>query len=156
MKVIFLDIDGVLNNQIMYEDREDIIGTRGGRLSRKCIGLLNDLTDATGAKIVVSSTWRIDEDVEDYLKEAGVTGEIIGKTPVLRDRFSLRGNEIHAWIVQNEELLGESYDKYWRFIILDDDSDMLWWHRENFFHTDAYAGLTPDMTYKAKRFLNRV
>lgn len=155
MKIIFLDIDGVLNSQIMYEDKEDIIYTRGGRVSRKSIALLNDITDDTGAKIVVSSTWRVDEDVESYLKEAGVTGDIIGKTPILKDRFSLRGNEIHAWIVQNEELLGEVYYNFWRFIILDDDSDMLWWHRENFFHTDAYAGLTPNLAYKAKRFLNR-
>lgn len=155
MKIIFLDIDGVLNNQIMYEDRDDIIGSKGGKLSKKCIEQLNELVSKTGAKIVLSSTWRTDDDVEEYLAAAGVTGEIIGKTPVLKDRFSLRGNEIHAWIVQNEQLLGKRYDEYHSFIILDDDSDMLYWHRENFFWCDAYAGLTPNLVYKAARFLNR-
>lgn len=155
MKIIFLDIDGVLNNQIMYEDREDIIGSKGGELSKKCIDQLNDLTRLTEAKIVLSSTWRMDEDVEEYLAASGIKGEIIGKTPCLRDRFSLRGNEIHAWIVENEAVIGSYYSDFHSFVILDDDSDMLLWHRENFFWCDPYAGLTPNLAYKAARFLNR-
>lgn len=155
MKIIFLDVDGVLNNQIMYENRDDIIGTRGGKVSQKCIARLNMLTEATNAKIVLSSTWRADEGVEEYLTEAGIKGEIIGKTPILRDRFSLRGNEIHAWIVENEQLIGKPYHEYHSFVILDDDSDMLLWHKENFFWCDPYAGLTPNLVYKATRLLNR-
>lgn len=155
MKIIFLDIDGVLNNQVMFEYEDDIIGTFGGQLSRRCVTQLNEITDKTDAKIVVSSTWRLDDNITEYLPSAGVTGEIIGITPVLKDRFSLRGNEIHAWIVQNETLIGKHYRDFHSFIILDDDSDMLYWHRENFFNTDAYSGLTPNLAYKAIRFLNR-
>lgn len=155
LKVIFLDIDGVLNNQLMFETREAIIKTPGGNLSRTCVAAFNKLIADTGAKIVLSSTWRTDTDIEDYLKEAGLEGEIIGKTPVLRDCFTLRGNEIHAWIVENKEYLGAEYYDYHSFVILDDDSDMLLWHRENFFHTDNYCGLTPTIAYRAARFLNR-
>lgn len=156
MKVIFLDIDGVLNYQYMHTNTHDeIIGTFGGKLSRKCITQLNELVDKTDAKIVISSTWRVDDGVEGYLVDAGVKADIIGKTPVLNDRFSLRGNEIHAWIVENEALIGEPYHNYHSFVILDDDSDMLLWHRENYFQTDTYTGLTPNIVYRAERFLNR-
>lgn len=154
MKVIFLDIDGVLNNQIMYEFNQETISTPGGNLSKECVELLNDITNKTRAKIIISSTWRIDPDVIEYLNAAGITGEIVGITPVLKDRFSLRGNEIHAWIVENEKLLGKEYYKFRSFIILDDDSDMLYWHKDNFFHCDGYAGLTPDTAYRAINFLN--
>lgn len=156
MKLIFLDIDGVLNSQYMYADRDDeIIDSKGGKLSKRCIKLLNNITEDTGAKIVLSSTWRTDKGVESFLCDAGIAGEIIGKTPYIGDRWALRGNEILAWIKENSGLIGKQYHEYHSFIILDDDSDMLYWQRENFFHTDAYAGLTPNIAYKATRFLNR-
>ena len=156
MKVIFLDIDGVLNSQFMHQDISDeIIKTPGGTLSKRCINLTNELIDKTDAKIVISSTWRMDDDIENTLLDAGLKADIIGKTPVLRDRFSLRGNEIHAWIVENEKLIGKPYHDYHSFVILDDDSDMLLWHRENYFQTDPYTGLNPNIVYRAERFLNR-
>jgi hypothetical protein len=153
MKIIFLDIDGVLNNQIMYENREDVIGGKG-KISKKCLEILNGLIADTGAKIVISSAWRSDDDIEDYLYGIGLKGEIIGKTPRL-GKYSLRGNEIYAWLMENDSLFGKPYHDFHSFVILDDDSDMLLWHRENFFHTDSYSGLTPNIAYKAKRFLNR-
>ncbi len=113
IKIIFLDIDGVLNfahlsrylaesldkklilksgrfnnlyNKYIRRKNPDFIMSKGGPLSKHCISLLNKLTDETGAKIVVSSTWRKDlhNPVEDTLKSAGVTGEIIGRTPQRR------------------------------------------------------------------------
>ena len=156
MKVIFLDIDGVLNCQYMHQDTSDeIIKTPGGKLSKRRINLTNELIDKTDAKIVISSTWRVDDGVDGYLVDAGLKADIIGKTPVFNDRFSLRGNEIHAWIVENEKLIGKPYHDYHSFVILDDDSDMLLWHRENYFQTDTYTGLTPNIVYRAERFLNR-
>lgn len=155
MKIVFLDIDGVLNCQSMHTDGDTIIGTRGRKISARCLDTLNTLINDTGAKIVLSSTWRMDDDAISYLQEAGLTGEIIGKTPILNDRFTLRGNEIHAWIVLNEQLIGKSYSDYHTFAIIDDDSDMLLWHKENFFKTDGFSGLTPNMAYRITRFLNR-
>lgn len=155
MKVVFLDIDGVLNNQFMHKIDGDKIKTEGGFISKQCLDTFNNFIEQTSAKIVISSTWRTDEGIDNYLKEAGLKGEIIGKTPVLRDRFTLRGNEIHTWIVENKPLLGLEYYDFNRFVIFDDDSDMLLWHRENFFQTDGHAGLTPSIAYRAIRFLNR-
>lgn len=149
-----MDIDGVLNGMVTYRDGHDALKTNGGVISKRCLEEFNQLVVDTGAKVVISSTWRTDNDIEDYLREAGLKAEIIGKTPVITSRFSLRGNEIHAWIVENEKLLCKNYAEFNSFVILDDDSDMLWWHRNNFFQTDTYCGLTPNVAYRAKLFLN--
>ena len=153
LKIIFLDIDGVLNNQLMYENREDIIGGKG-KISKKCLDLLNHIIEKTNAKIVLSSTWRSDEDKEEFLYGIGLKGEIIGKTPHLSFKGALRGNEILQWIKDNRELLGCDYDLFNSYIILDDDSDMLLWQANNYYRVDAYCGITPNLAYRVINFLN--
>lgn len=155
IKLVFLDIDEVLNCWSMYKDGDTIIGTPGGKLSLRCLTVLNEFIGETSAKIVLSSTWRKDEYVEDYLYEAGLKGEIVGKTPFLGTPYTFRGNEIHAWLVQNEALLGKRYYDFYSYVIFDDNSDMLLNQREHFFQTDSHSGLTTDLAYKAKRFLNK-
>lgn len=155
MKIIFLDIDGVLNCQSMHTDKDDtIIGTMKGKISKRCLDSLNSLVEETGAKIVLSSTWRSDNDCEQYLYDIGLKAEIIGKTPHL-GKYSLRGNEIRAWMIDNYDIIGKYEHEFHSYIILDDDSDMLLWQKDNFFHCDSYSGLTTNIAYKAKRFLNR-
>lgn len=83
MKVIFLDIDGVLNSNDWYVKTRGIGGYNGGDVDPKCIELINDLIDATGAKIIMSSSWRSDyENSCEYLYDNGLYCDaIIGKTP---------------------------------------------------------------------------
>lgn len=50
MKVIFLDIDGVLNSNDWYVKTRGVGGYNGGDIDPECIELINDLIDATGAK----------------------------------------------------------------------------------------------------------
>lgn len=50
MKVIFLDIDGVLNSNDWYVKTRGIGGYNGGDVDPKCIELINDLIDATGSQ----------------------------------------------------------------------------------------------------------
>jgi hypothetical protein len=116
MKIIFLDIDGVLNSfggnwQGEYEE-----------LDRKCIENLNILIEnVKDVKIVISSTWRILHSLV-CLREIMIKWGfkypqlIIDKTPRLsREK---RGIEIYEW-----KLYGK-YKYIDNFIILDDDSDM--------------------------------
>ena len=116
MRIIFLDIDGVLNSMsgLIF---------RGGQslqdLYTEHISVLIWLLRKTDAKIVVSSTWRIGKSVSD-LKQLfynyGLPSKyIIDKT----DRLSgeQRGKEIKLWLDETEHNI-ES------FVILDDDSDM--------------------------------
>ena len=53
MKIIFLDVDGVLN----YDDCPYHVGAYYGVDPAK-VKLLKQIVDATGAKIILSSTWR--------------------------------------------------------------------------------------------------
>ena len=157
-KLIFLDIDGTINNSAMNYSMEyykliNDIGTIHGRLSSINIANLNSITDQTEAKIVISSSWRILYDLpelRDILYDAGVTGEIIGLTPILGAN-TLRGNEIYKYIKDNY-----SYDFEPNYVILDDGTDMLYWQRNNFFWCDPFCGLSPVVAYKAARFLNGV
>lgn len=132
MKVLFLDIDGVLIHH------KSIRTYTAHKPDPECVKRLNEITDKTGAKIVVSSTWRRFDKIEEILKGWGVTAEIIGVTP---DHFhesniglgQTRGKEIHAWICERDDIE--------RLVILDDDNDMdplLGW----LVHTSMSTGLT--------------
>ena len=54
MKVIFLDVDGVLNSQSLFERcGEELVP-----IDEENIQYLKAIVDATNAKIVLSSSWR--------------------------------------------------------------------------------------------------
>ena len=96
-KIIFLDVDGVLND-----------GFTKSRTPSGCVGvmdskvkLIKKIVDATGAKIVLSSDWRLmDEDGLDYqylLKKLSKYGlKIFDKTPDMDWRE--RWREVSAWL----------------------------------------------------------
>ena len=161
MKVIFLDYDGVLNHEAFYKERHERV-LNGEKLNHpyseidpKCVENLNKLIEDTGAKVVISSTWRhsgIDY-CNDVLKYHGFEGDIIDITPNLRGRGCLRGNEILQWIRDNHDLVGDYYN-FTEYVILDDDSDMLYWQRNNFLLIDRFVGLTMGNVFQAKRILN--
>lgn len=169
MKIIFLDIDGVLNHQIWYEGevkqlRQPKEGDYSVYFSPFSMSILNTIIEETGAKVVVSSSWRTGRSVKELteiLEANGFKGEIIGKTPHLRFtglegyNYSVpRGCEIKAWLETHKDILGTKMSKV-RYVILDDDSDMLWWQRSNFIWVDPYCGLTPKIIIRAKQILNQ-
>ena len=108
-KVIFLDYDGVLNNPSFI-----LKSLRTGSRPMDCldpqrINLIKWLCSITGAKIVLTSTWRDDKQTRKYLiQKWGLP--IIGATPHKQDD---RGKEINEWI-RNKRFLGD-------FIIIDDE-----------------------------------
>lgn len=70
---------------------------------------LNRLTDATGAKIVVSSTWRSDSNLQEVFNLVGIKEPIHDITPYMR--------KIQEWLDKQTEP--------YRYVIFDDDTDML-------------------------------
>src|SRR5581483_4761430 len=124
MKVIFLDFDGVIVPAHSWRERKG----KSERGWKPCVDALNHITDTTGAVIVVSSTWRLGEEVialRELLRGWGVTGSVVGKTPRLTvsetDFRELdRGHEIQWWLDQRGNRRGDVES----FVILDDDSDM--------------------------------
>ncbi len=117
LKVIFLDVDGVLNsnNYIKYTLKNNIKGILS-EIDPKTIEMLKYVIDVTGAQIVVSSSWRNIRKFE-YLKKLflkyGIT--LDEKTPVVDNE---RGLEIkqylkkHANIEQYLILDDEIFDSY--------------------------------------------
>jgi hypothetical protein len=156
MNIIFLDIDGVLNCEDFYKNRgEETRNYPLCEIDPFRIELLNNIITEVDVKIVISSSWRHNgpiEELRNIFTEVGFKGDIIDFTPTSRCSMCMRGNEIHKWIKDNEKLLGKPYHQYKSYVIIDDDSDMLYWQKDNFFHTDAYSGLTPNMAYQIINF----
>lgn len=154
MKVIFLDIDGVLNCERFYIERRArrVAANAFPILTRDytdefcplLVSNLNALTDITQAKLVISSTWRSDgiPKLKRIFEQARITGEIIDTTGFDRKRH--RGTEIANWLASNQ------VDRY---VILDDDRDMFAW--QNFVHCPFKDGLTWDKALKAMSFLQK-
>lgn len=156
MKIVFLDIDGVLNCEVFYKKRAEQIGWQKlldypkSEFCPERVSLLNELLEKSGAKIVVSSTWRLGRSIEELqsmFESIGIVGGIIGKTDHISN--ACRGTEIEQWIRNHPAIIQQEYHIYNKYIILDDDSDMLYNQRNNFFHCDSYSGLTPNIVYKA-------
>lgn len=165
MKIIYLDIDGVLNCQDAYKEGEckyvkhnDLPDTDEQVLKNyhqsfysKNKYWINRLIKETDAKIVVSSTWR--KDSLDWLRKVWeveeMESEIIDITPVFYnvENFKYRvprGCEIDHHLSKlkfkhinwseekQQQYMNESGVE--NYIIIDDDSDMLYKQRNHFVH----------------------
>lgn len=107
LKVVFVDFDGVLNGPVGGPDVWRVLphSTYAMVMDRRCIAHLNEITDGTGARIVVSSSWRfvLRHSMERFLKYIGVTGTYLAMTPLRgwKQRFSehnTRGKEVEHWL----------------------------------------------------------
>lgn len=108
MKVLFLDVDGVLNTDKTRRDNglEFIDPIR--------VNLVNDIVDRTGCEVVLSSSWRVffkQEKLHKMFKEAGLKKPLHDFTPVARAPDG-RGDEIMRWLEDQGEVT---------FAIVDDD-----------------------------------
>lgn len=118
MKIIFLDLDGVLNSRasMMLQAMEPGAGLMM-QPHRIHVVILNEIVRASGANVVITSTWRISRtknDIQQLLSGKGFSGEIIDTTPVLQGET--RGTEIRAWLAERKDIEA--------FVILDDERDM--------------------------------
>lgn len=134
MKIIFLDVDGVLN----HAPKE---GERFEELDQKHIKIFQRIIKETDCKIVLSSSWRMHEDLVEKINDQ--VCEIIGKTISLASGF--RGGEVAAWVNSNISII----DKY---AILDDDSDF--YPKQPLFKTEWSTGLTDEIADKVITYLN--
>ena len=146
-KIIFLDCDGVINYVNWYHS-DDYWNNNytDPDIDPKVIERLNRLCDETGAKIVVSSSWKIVPTYKYRLEHAGLKN-IIGKTPdfiFLDAKDYCRGWEIQAYLAEHK------VDNY---IILDDMIDFYNYQRDHFIHIDYINGFTEDDFEVAKNML---
>lgn len=144
MKVIFLDIDGVLNSiTSTCLMKQQLIPYIRYHIDPYNIHFLNIICkEIQDLKIVISSTWRKNtelDEIKDVLYGGGLLPniEIVGVTPNLH---SFRGYEIKKWCIDNEVT---------SYLILDDDSDMLEEQMKYFIRVDDVTGLTLKDAVKA-------
>lgn len=134
MKVIFLDVDGVLNSRNSTDFKNNL-----WPVDNYMCFLVGKIQLATGCAIVVSSSWRHHPDGMRLLREK--FNDVIDKTP----NGKTRGEEIKMW------LDAHPVDAY---AILDDDSDMLPEQLPNFFQTTFDDGLTEDIALAVTKHLS--
>jgi len=161
MKIIFLDIDGVLN--VISQGWDDF----GSLFHKHFEDNLRMIIEKTGAKIVISSTWKSDglKRMQEMWKHRNLPGKVIDITPDcieivnkgICEFYDLvdRGHEIQYWIDTH------NIDNY---VILDDDNDMLDNQRNNFVRTsnntdhedcvDIGWGLTKKCAKQSIKILN--
>ncbi|MCP6727302.1 MAG: HAD domain-containing protein [Patescibacteria group bacterium] len=136
MKVIFLDIDGVLNAIDTKERWQGFIGMNPVLVDR-----FNRLVEDTSAEVVLSSTWRHASNWRETMKKNGLNMKFLDRT--IRMPGKIRGLEIKEWLDRNE------VEKY---VILDDDTDML--PDQPLFKTSYLeGGLTDRICDSVKHFL---
>lgn len=139
--VVFLDIDGVLNNEKSLRNNAAI-----DALDPECLKLVQKLVEETGANIVITSTWRLGHSlywIQTMFKHHGFScpERLIGTTMDLAGQP--RGKEIKLWLSQ------VPVDG---FVILDDDSDMPG-VQDHLVLTSFATGLTRKHTERAKKML---
>lgn len=156
MRVIFLDIDGVLNSAAYDREKKEW----DGNIDVSRLPLLRRIVTEGEAVIVLSTTWRHywDSDpaqlgdigiaLEAVFRDAGLT--VFDKTPTIDGRVdTVRPHEIRAWLREHTDT--ES------FVILDDI--FFGWGdlQDSLVHTSYYKGrgLEEDHAEKAVKILKK-
>ena len=116
MKILFLDIDGVLNSRPYDLQRT----AEQGNIDETRLQLLKQIVDETQALIVLSSSWRkhwekdlsqcddIGKEIDELFAKYQL--QIYDKTPCLPDND--RAEEIRTWVSQHNDVNA--------YVILDD------------------------------------
>jgi len=130
MKVLFLDVDGVLNH---YGSIALLA------ISDPKLRLLEKIVNESGCKIVVSSTWRkLPETRRVLMKRLGYRNlRVYDWTTTKYWKIGqVRGDEIQAWLDEHPNVTN--------YVIVDDDADMLPHQMSRFVKTNGHDGLTND------------
>jgi len=161
-KVIFLDIDGVLNPKWWICKKP--LDKYGVFFESNAVANLEKIIAETGADIVISSSWKEMglPVMRSMWKERNLPGKVIDITPnymsdemllntdiknVDLDCIDIRGYEIKGWLT----LHGADVNNY---VIIDDMDDILPEQESYFVLTDPEVGLTKQDAMKCIAILN--
>lgn len=144
LKILFLDIDGVINRADVPASFSQ--GWPGSHLETTLIERINkivetieakDIDDNIKTKIVISSSWKFHFTLDELivmLCNKGLRAEVIDVTPMIHQRMSEivpRCKEIQAWLTACSNTVV-------KFVILD--------HISNMKHLTPFLILTDDRT----------
>ena len=134
MAVIFLDIDGVLN-------RTDRKPSKKARVVEpELLARFKELVDASGATVVLASTWRHDPGALQDARRLGIPFNDV--LPDLRP--DSRAKEVEVWL--------RTHGHSGRIAIIDDDDDG--YGRLPLFQPSPTQGLTPKVADAVLSYLN--
>ena len=152
LKYIFLDFDGPLNtgrNDYLDPDKY------GHHFDDMAVRNLRRIVDRTGARIVVSSSWRHLglKRIQEIWKDWGMPGEIIGCTPGLWGDgriFNTRGEEIQQW-------LDENAPTDYSYVVIDDmdEAEAIEGQEDFWIQVDPHCGISFDDVELAIGILNK-
>ena len=119
MNIVFLDVDRVINSRNklieVYKKTSKPHSLYNYPFDELCLNYLKEIIEETNSFIVVTSTWRKDEEGKKILLEEldkyGLLNRVIGYTEILN---TTRGLEIKSYLEKNKNIIN--------FIILDDDT----------------------------------
>jgi hypothetical protein len=137
MKIVFLDFDGVICTRraaLALGKSVSLVPPREN-IDPVAVALVNRICLETGAKIVISSSWRTDYSLRKYLEIMGFSRdhliplgpdeEIWRTTPShMMPPNTCRGDEIQCWI--------NDYGPVEAHVILDDQKEGFWPDQEQF------------------------
>lgn len=152
-KVIFLDIDGVLNSEEGFKRSHEAGIKDWNMLEPELVERFNRLVEETGADVVLSSTWRLDPDWHEVMLKGGLKCTFLGRTPRMPRPFGTsheyaeRGKEILEWLSINPYGVTT-------YAIIDDDPDFL--PEQPLFRTSFKTGLTEEICEAVKSHLSTV
>ena len=163
-KILFLDIDGVLNTKWWYTqmDRKTLRDKYGYAFDPRAVANLKRIVEETGADIVLSSSWKCMglSQVQEMWSVRKLPGKIIGITPNSgndetlfdadtdsTDRFRIRGEEIKEWLTKHGKRISH-------YAIIDDMDNMLSEQQSHFVQTNPEFGITEEDADNAVKILN--
>lgn len=154
MKVIFLDIDGVLNSEEW--DRYVQSFTYGARfnscylLSQEMILRLQNVVFQTNAEIVLTSSWRTNERAMCALTRQLSLYHLSIRDSTLYSTYNTRADDINEWL--------RSHSNIHSYVIVDDTDDGFTQDEilaAHFVQTTYAQGLTPEKAEKIIEILNQ-
>src|SRR4051812_45577640 len=140
MKILFLDVEGVLNSVGDEHGNgattERVDGTTLVGIDSKLLAIYKAMLARVDAAVVLSSSWRLIPTLHAHLKERDVNFADV--TPSMDPALKFcRGHETQLWLDEHPEVT--------RYAILDDDDDMLEHQTPNFFQASCGTGLTEEL-----------
>lgn len=149
--VIFLDIDGVLNHKEFFKRKKDLLYNNHIKLPFPFdsfdVNIIHNLNkfweEYSDVKLVISSSWRWNDDLGDILKQVGLKKKIDDITPTIITNH--RGEEIQMFIDKHNVK---------NYVIIDDIDDVLVSQQEHLILCDDNIGLTKDNIEEVIKILN--
>lgn len=175
MKAIFLDIDGVLNSgqwfrkvrSTSWKWRQMAGKYLSYSVDKKAIKLLNEIIEATDAKIVLSSSWRLGPPLvtlKVQFKEIGI--DLYDKTPCWGElgitdweSYKDESGQEHLRVIPRGDIIAkylEEHPEFTSYVILDDVDQFNEEQHNHLVFTDREVGLTKDDVINAITILNTI